>query len=155
MGTPHVKARGQIILSVSGRRLAWEPGEDAELRERRRPGHAEECGAPAESLAHQHTEAHTNDDRQGESVCDHRQGAAMPLGSAQSGGIPAGGRHEGCGGQREEQARGQERCIICRQRGEQIGEHESAHGDGQQTTSSHAGGCGVRQYTGRFPITVQ
>ena len=56
------------------------------------PGHAEEGSAPAESSVHQHTEGHTGDDRQvSPPVIIDRRG--QPLRSAQSGGMPAAGRH--------------------------------------------------------------
>ena len=47
-----------------------------------------------------------------------------------------------------------ERCMVCRQCGEQIGEHESPMVKASRG-SLRAGGCGFRNSMGRFPITVQ
>src|ERR1700753_1888572 len=59
---------------------------------------------------------------------------------AQCGGISGGGRHEGGGGQGQQQPRGQQPSIARRQRGEQVGQGEAAHGKEQQPAPLQTGG---------------
>jgi hypothetical protein len=89
------------------RKLARQPGENPEQRERRQPGHNEEGGAPAEALPHQHAKRHADDDRQGQSGGDSGKSPATPLRPAQCCGIPAGRRHETRCGECQQQPRGQ------------------------------------------------
>ena len=99
MGTPYVKARGQIILSVGGRRdgQARMPSNESTAS----PGHADErVSRILRSPAHR---GHTSDDRQGEPASDHRQ-LQPDRWSRPRQAAYLRGRH---GGQREEQAGGQ------------------------------------------------